>query len=53
MHGKQLKVLMIIAAIALIGLSACFMKHVRERHKVAEREAEMFPPLSTQGKLMR
>ena len=39
MRGKRLKVLMIIAAIALIGFSIWLVQHVRERHKAAEREA--------------
>jgi hypothetical protein len=39
MRGKRLKLLIIIAAIALIGLSIWLVQHVRERHKAAEREA--------------
>jgi hypothetical protein len=39
MRGKRLKVLMTIAAIALIGFSTWLVQHVRERHKAAEREA--------------
>ena len=39
MRGKRLKVLMIVAAIALIGFSIWLVQHVRERHKAAEREA--------------
>jgi len=39
MRGKRLKVLMIIAAIALIGFSIWLVQHVRGRHKAAEREA--------------
>src|SRR6267142_1153283 len=39
MRGKRLKVLMIIAAIALIGFSIWLVQHVRERRKAAEREA--------------
>jgi len=34
-----MKVLMIIAAIVLIGFSIWLVQHVRERHKAAEREA--------------
>jgi hypothetical protein len=39
MRGKGLKVLMIAAAIALIGFSTWLVPHVRERHRAAEREA--------------
>ena len=39
MRGKRLKVLMIIASIALIGSGIWLVQHVRERHKAAEREA--------------
>jgi len=39
MRGKRLKVLMILAAAALITLSLWFVQNVRNRRKVAEREA--------------
>ena len=38
MHGKRLKVLMIIAAIATIVFSLGLVQDVRERHQAAERE---------------
>lgn len=39
MRGRRLKVLMIIAAMALIVCGMWLVQNLRERHKAAEREA--------------
>jgi hypothetical protein len=38
MHGKRVKVLVIITAIAVVVFSLWLVQDVRERHKAAERE---------------
>src|SRR4029077_1280122 len=39
MHGKRLKVSMIVAAAAVIAVSLWSVQHVRDRHEAAKREA--------------
>jgi hypothetical protein len=39
MHGKRMKISMIVAAAAVIAVSLWSVQHVRDRHEAAKREA--------------